>query len=46
MTSKKILEQLEQFGDERTKNTHMNHGAKEPLFGVKVSDLKKILTNS
>ncbi|MEM9391852.1 MAG: DNA alkylation repair protein [Bacteroidota bacterium] len=43
MTVKEILNQLEQYGDERTKNTLMNHGAKEPFFGVKVADLKKIL---
>ena len=43
MTVNEILDQLEKYGDERTKNTLMNHGAKEPLFGVKVGDLKKIL---
>jgi hypothetical protein len=43
MTKKEILQQLEQFGDERTKKTLMIHGAKEPVFGVKVADLKKIL---
>ncbi|MEJ1224016.1 DNA alkylation repair protein [Sediminicola sp. 1XM1-17] len=43
MTSKEILQELEAFGDEQTKNTLMNHGAKEPFFGVKVQDLKKIL---
>ena len=43
MTVQDVLNELESFGDERTKNTHMNHGAKEPLFGVKVADLKKIL---
>ncbi|MCG8332266.1 MAG: DNA alkylation repair protein [Chitinophagales bacterium] len=43
MTVNDILGQLEAYGDERTKNTLMKHGAKEPLFGVKVADLKKIL---
>jgi len=43
MTTQEILEQLEAYGDERTKNTLMNHGAQEPFFGVKVGDLKKIL---
>jgi len=43
MTAKEILNQLEAYGDERTKNTLMKHGAKEPFFGVKVADLKKIL---
>jgi 3-methyladenine DNA glycosylase AlkD len=43
MTKKEVLEQLEAFGEERTKNTFLKHGAKEPLFGVKAGDLKKIL---
>lgn len=43
MTTKEILTELEQFGDERTKSTLIKHGAKEPFFGVKVADLKKIL---
>lgn len=43
MTAKDVLDQLEKYGDERTKKTLMTHGAKEPVFGVKVADLKKIL---
>jgi 3-methyladenine DNA glycosylase AlkD len=43
MTAKEILIELESFGDAQTKKTLMNHGAKEPFFGVKVADLKKIL---
>lgn len=43
MTSKEILKELEKYGDAQTKSTLMNHGAKEPFFGVKVADLKKIL---
>ena len=43
MTVTDVLEQLENFGDDRTKNTLQKHGAKEPFFGVKVADLKKIL---
>ncbi|MEM6525467.1 MAG: DNA alkylation repair protein [Bacteroidota bacterium] len=43
MTTAEVLKRLEQYGDERTKKTLMNHGAKEPFFGVKVADLKKIL---
>ncbi len=43
MTAKEVLAQLEEYGNEQTKKTLMNHGAKEPLFGVKVADLKKIL---
>lgn len=42
-TVNEVLTQLEEYGDERTKNTLMKHGAKEPFYGVKVQDLKKIL---
>lgn len=37
------MKALESYADSSTKNTHMKHGAKEPIFGVKVADLKKIL---
>jgi len=43
MTTKEILKELQEYGDKQTKSTLMTHGAKEPLFGVKVQDLKKIL---
>ena len=43
MTKKEILKKLEKYGDEQTKKTLIKHGAKEPFFGVKVQDLKKIL---
>ena len=43
MTTTEILRELEQYGDGQTKKTLMKHGAKEPFFGVKVADLKKIL---
>lgn len=43
MTTQEILKQLEAYGDEKTKSTLIKHGAKEPFFGVKVADLKKIL---
>ncbi|QNL21262.1 DNA alkylation repair protein [Hyphobacterium sp. CCMP332] len=43
MTANEILKELASYGDEQTKNTLMKHGAKEPFFGVKVQDLKKIL---
>lgn len=38
-----IMQLLEQYGNETTKRIYMNHGAKEPLFGVKVADLKTIV---
>lgn len=43
MTLAEILEQLEAYGSEQTKKTLMKHGAREPFYGVKVADLKKIL---
>ena len=43
MTTKEIISELEEYGDEQTKRTLITHGANEPLFGVKVQDLKKIL---
>ncbi len=43
MTAKEVLKELESYGDQGTKKVLMNHGAKEPFFGVKVADLKKIL---
>jgi len=43
MTAQEVMTQLADYGDERTKNTLLKHGAKEPFFGVKVADLKKIL---
>lgn len=43
MTAKEIMTELKKFGNEQTKKTLMTHGAIEPLFGVKVADLKKIL---
>jgi len=43
MTVTEILKELQQYGDPQTKKTFLRHGAKEPLFGVKVGDLKKIL---
>ena len=42
MNLSEVMIALEEFGDERTKNTFFNHGAQEPLFGVKVGDLKKL----
>ena len=43
MTAAEVLKQLEEYGDANTKKTLMKHGAREPFFGVKVADLKKIL---
>ena len=43
MTKDEVLEELNSYGDAQTKKTLMRHGAREPLFGVRVADLKKIL---
>lgn len=43
MTTAEILAELEDYGNDQTKSTLAKHGAKEPFFGVKVEDLKKIL---
>jgi 3-methyladenine DNA glycosylase AlkD len=42
MTSKQVLEEIKKTGSESVKKTLMKHGAKEPFYGVKVEDLKKI----
>ena len=42
MTTHEVMQQLESFGNESIKNTLMKHGAREPFFGVKVEDLKRI----
>lgn len=43
MTTYEIMKLLESLGDSQTKNTLLRHGAREPFFGVKISELKKIL---
>ncbi len=43
MNVKAVLQELESYGNESTKKIFMKHGAKEPFFGVKVQDMKKIL---
>ncbi|UOQ45075.1 DNA alkylation repair protein [Halobacillus salinarum] len=43
MTYEEVLTKLEELGDEQTKKTFKRHGAKEPVLGVKVGDLKKHL---
>jgi 3-methyladenine DNA glycosylase AlkD len=43
MTKNDVLKELSVMGGEQTKKTLMRHGAREPLFGVKVGDMKKII---
>ena len=43
MTTEEILKELKEYGNENTKRTFIKHGAPEPIDGVKVQDLKKIV---
>ena len=43
MTLSETMEELKSYGNDQTKKTLLKHGAKEPFYGVKVGDLKKIL---
>jgi 3-methyladenine DNA glycosylase AlkD len=42
VTATEIVEELKQRGSESIKRVLMKHGAKEPFYGVKIEDLKKI----
>jgi 3-methyladenine DNA glycosylase AlkD len=42
MTKDEVMKTLAALGSEQTKKTLMRHGAKEPVFGVKVGDMKPI----
>lgn len=41
MTAKAILEQLKPLGLDSYKKVLLNHGIKEPIYGVKIEELKK-----
>lgn len=41
-TIESILKELESLGSEQTRKTYRRHGAPEPMYGVKVGDLKKV----
>jgi len=43
LTVDDVMNKLEQMGTEQTKGTFIRHGAKEPFFGVRVGDLKKLV---
>lgn len=42
MTIDEVMQELERRGDPQTKKTFVRHGAPEPLFGVRVGDLKPL----
>jgi hypothetical protein len=44
MTLDAIMEELKSKGNDSYKKIFIKHGAKEPLYGVKVEDLKKTCT--
>ncbi|WP_148932567.1 DNA alkylation repair protein [Paenibacillus methanolicus] len=43
MTYEEVMAQLEAMGTEQTKRTFLRHGAKEPFFGVRIGDMKKLV---
>ncbi len=43
MTAKEIIAEIKPLGSDSYKRVIFNHGVKEPCFGVKVSDLQKIV---
>jgi 3-methyladenine DNA glycosylase AlkD len=42
MTAQQVLTELKKRGSETIKKIHLKHGAKEPCYGVKVEELKKV----
>ena len=42
MTVDEVMRELERLGNPTTKRTLMKHGAREPFFGVKIEDMKKL----
>ncbi len=42
MTVNEIMTELQSFGSEGVKRIFLKHGIKEPLFGVKIADLKTL----
>ena len=43
MTAQEVIQVLADYGNEGTKRIYISHGASEPLFGVKIGDMKKLL---
>ena len=43
MTCEEILKELKAHGSKQSKKIFMRHGAREPFYGVKIQDLKKIV---
>lgn len=43
MTSKQILDELKKMGNDSIKKIMMRHGAKEPIYGAKIGDMKPLV---
>jgi 3-methyladenine DNA glycosylase AlkD len=43
MTLDEVMAELKKLGNEGIKRTWLRHGAKEPLFGVRIGDMKPIV---
>lgn len=43
MNFEEIMQKLEELGSDQTKQIFKNHGVREPFFGVKIGDLKKLV---
>src|SRR6187399_1294545 len=43
MTAKEILEEIKPLGSDSYKRVMIKHGVTEPYFGVKISDLQKVV---
>lgn len=43
MSVQQVLNELKAMGSESTKKTLLNHGAREPFYGVKIGDMKPIV---
>ena len=42
MTAEEIVKELKPLGKDSYKKVLLNHGIREPMFGVKIEDMKKI----
>jgi 3-methyladenine DNA glycosylase AlkD len=43
MTSKEVLSQLQKMGSAQIKSILLKHGASEPIYGVRIGDMKPII---
>ncbi len=43
MTAQEILDEIKPLGSDSYKRVMFNHGVKEPLYGVKIGDMQKIV---